>query len=235
MSSCKLERQPDAECLRGMNRSLHFSRLLTAIWHWYWMSALLILSPMVVCVGTPGSYASPSIPSSFSTHQKPPLSSEIQNTPGSVSSYSAWNPLQCDSCDHSFGGGEVKWEGPSQASPTPKQLQRMEIRHQSKLAQLYYQNRLCTGSHSSHRNCRKTHAMRATAPHPGLLQQQLCMYKGPAVPMHSGTTCNGAAALEKSLDTEPCSSGNVCLWLDMHCCLFDSSATVKVKIVIWGY
>lgn len=57
------------------------SRLLTAIWHWYWMSALLILSLMVVYVGTPGSYASLSIPSSFSTHQKPPLSSEIQNTP----------------------------------------------------------------------------------------------------------------------------------------------------------
>lgn len=62
MSSCQLERQPDAECLRGMNRSLHFSRLLTAIWHWYWMSALLILSLMVVYVGTPGSYAFLSIP-----------------------------------------------------------------------------------------------------------------------------------------------------------------------------
>lgn len=66
--------------------------------------SIIVRSVMVIYVGTHGSYASRSVPGSFSTNQKPPQSSEIQNT-FTASSYSTQAPLQCDSRDRSIARG----------------------------------------------------------------------------------------------------------------------------------
>ena len=79
MSSCQLERQPDAVCLR------RWTAVSTSADHWLQSNIVTecqhyCLSPWWSFMWEHLAYMPLSIPSSFSIHQKPSLSSDIQNT-----------------------------------------------------------------------------------------------------------------------------------------------------------
>lgn len=152
--------------------------------------------------------------------------------PCPVSSYSTWNPLHCDSCDHSLGGrskmrGTKSWIFNSKA-PTKKGNQASKRASPALISELTMHRFIAT-------------AGKLTLWEPQLLTLACCSNSYACTRGQQCPCTVGPPAMEQLswgrawTQTHAAQATSVCSWTCTTACLTDSSATVKAKIVIWDY